>query len=93
MSYLQQGNQRLEIFGSGGGLAVASALSAIIGSEVAQIGQIPLAAELREASDAGVPLVISQPSHPVSLEIARIAQEIASKPRGLSGKRLGISLS
>jgi ATP-binding protein involved in chromosome partitioning len=93
MSYLQQGNQRLEIFGSGGGLAVASALSAITGSEVAQIGQIPLAAELREASDAGVPLVISQPSHPVSLEIARIAQQIASKPRGLSGKRLGISLS
>lgn len=93
MSYLQQGEKRIEIFGSGGGLAVAKALSDITGTEVVQLGQIPLAAELREASDAGVPLVISQPGNPVSIEISRIASEIASKPRGLSGKRLGISLS
>ena len=93
MSYLQQGASRIEIFGSGGGLAVAEALSEITGNAVVQLGQIPLAAELREASDAGVPLVISSPSHPVSIEITRIAGAIASKPRGLSGKRLGISLS
>ena len=93
MSYLQQGSERIEIFGSGGGLAVAKALSEITGEAVQQLGQIPLAAELREASDLGVPLVVSDPDHPVSQEITRIAQEISSKPRGLSGKRLGISLS
>ncbi len=93
MSYLQQGEERLEIFGSGGGQAVADALSEVTGTQVSQLGQIPLATELREASDSGVPLVISQPMHPVSLEITRIAKVIAAKPRGLSGKRLGINLS
>lgn len=90
MSYLQQGSERLEIFGSGGGEWVAKALSETTGNPVPLLGQIPLSAELRAASDSGVPLVISEPNHPVSQEIIRIAASISAIPRGLSGKRLGI---
>lgn len=93
MSYLEQGGERLEIFGSGGGEAVARALTDSTGSNVGLLGQIPIASELRAASDAGVPLVVSAPQHPVSVAINAIAKLIASKPRGLSGKRLGVSLS
>jgi ATP-binding protein involved in chromosome partitioning len=93
MSYLDQGGQRLEIFGVGGGEDVARALTESTGSKVTLLGQIPIASELRAASDAGVPLVVSDPQHPVSIAISEIAKLIASKPRGLSGKRLGVSLS
>jgi len=93
MSYLEQGGQRLEIFGVGGGEDVARALTESTGSKVTLLGQIPIASELRAASDAGVPLVVSDPQHPVSIAISEIAKLIASKPRGLSGKRLGVSLS
>lgn len=93
MSYLQVGNERMELFGSGGGVSVANALSQLVDSEVSMLGQIPLSSELREGSDKGFPLVASDPDHPVSRAILDIAKHIASKPRGLSGKRLGISLS
>ena len=93
MSYLQVGSERMELFGSGGGESVATALSQLVGTEVSVLGQVPLSSELREGSDQGVPLVASSPEHPVSKLITKIASEIAKKPRGLSGKRLGISLS
>lgn len=93
MSYLQVGAERIELFGSGGGESVAKALSKLVGTEVSVLGQIPLSSELREGSDQGLPLVSTDPDHPVSKAILGIASLIASKPRGLSGKRLGISLS
>jgi ATP-binding protein involved in chromosome partitioning len=93
MSHLQVGSERIELFGSGGGESVAKALSQLVGTEVPVLGQIPLSSELREGSDQGLPLVASDPDHPVSRAILEIAKLIASKPRGLSGKRLGISLS
>lgn len=93
MSYLQVGTERIELFGAGGGESVANALSKLVGTEVSVLGQIPLSSELREGSDQGLPLVATDPEHPVSKAILGIASSIASKPRGLSGKRLGISLS
>jgi ATP-binding protein involved in chromosome partitioning len=93
MSHLQVGSERIELFGSGGGESVAKALSQLVGTEVRVLGQIPLSSELREGSDKGLPLVAANPEHPVSRAILEIANLIARKPRGLSGKRLGISLS
>jgi ATP-binding protein involved in chromosome partitioning len=92
MSYLVHEDQKLEIFGSGGGESVAQALSKLTGYEVPVLGQIPLAPELRAASDAGVPLVISDPEHPASKQLLAIAQSIAKFPRGLGGKPLGLSV-
>jgi ATP-binding protein involved in chromosome partitioning len=48
-------NMTSEIFGSGGGATLAAEL------ETPLLGQIPLDARLREAADAGEPLVVSDP--------------------------------
>lgn len=91
MSYLQQGDQRLEIFGAGGGNDVARKLAELSGSEVSLLAQIPLDAQLRMASDSGVPLVISDPESNTSKVIAGLAGKISKTPINLSGKNLGIS--
>src|SRR3954447_11391722 len=62
MSWLEQPDgSRLELFGAGGGQAVAESLGRSIGSPVSLLGQIPLDVALREGGDAGVPLVLSDP--------------------------------
>jgi ATP-binding protein involved in chromosome partitioning len=92
MSYLQSGSERLEIFGSGGGAAVAAALSKKTGQDVDVLVQLPISSELRAASDIGEPLVVSDPESEMSQLLAGLAKKIAGLPRGLSGKRLDISL-
>lgn len=90
MAYLDFQGTRNFIFGQGGGDAVAKALAEIAGSDVQVLAQIPIATELREASDLGVPLTIGQPDHPVSRVIFELAKSIASQPLGLKGKSLGL---
>lgn len=92
MSYLQSGSERLEIFGSGGGAAVAAALSKKTGQDVDVLVHLPISSELRAASDIGEPLVVSDPESETSQLLAGLAKKIAGLPRGLSGKRLDISL-
>lgn len=93
MSYLDTPNGRMEIFGSGGGDSVARALERKTAKAVPLLSQLPISTELRAASDAGVPLVISNSDDPVSMLILELAQKISRTPRGLAGKRLDISLS
>lgn len=90
LSYLatESGNQY--IFGQGGGEAVAQRLSTLSGQPVEVLAQLPISAELREASDTGVPLVISQPESPISRELFEIAKQLSTKPIGLAGKSLGL---
>src|ERR1022692_660699 len=63
MSYLPcpHGGERVDIFGSGGGQAVADTLSRVVGAEVPMLGQVPIDVRLREAGDSGIPLVLSHP--------------------------------
>jgi ATP-binding protein involved in chromosome partitioning len=58
-----------EIFGSGG----AARIEQTFGIPV--LGRIPLVVDVRASGDAGVPLVVGQPDHPIS----RIYREIADK--------------
>ena len=60
---------RYEIFGSGGGELLAQELG------VPLLGRIPLVSELREAGDAGSPIVASDPGS----EPARAIDEIAAR--------------
>jgi ATP-binding protein involved in chromosome partitioning len=90
MSYLPTANGRLEIFGAGGGVAVAARLSELAGVSVPVLGELPIDAALRVASDEGVPLVISDPDSATSREIFAIADQLRKEPRGLAGKSLGI---
>ena len=81
----------VEIFGSGGGQAVAEALGRAIGAPVPLLGQIPLDPRLRERADAGEPLVLTEPDSPAAKELRAIAEQLAGRGRGLAGRPLGLT--
>jgi len=72
----------LDVFGSGGGDETATRLG------VSLMGSVPLSPELREAGDAGLPLVLSDPDLPTAREIARVAEAIVRGGESLAGKKL-----
>jgi ATP-binding protein involved in chromosome partitioning len=80
----------VEVFGSGGGSAVAEALTRITGTQVPLLGQVPIDLRLREGADAGVPLVLSEPESPAGQQLSSIAAGLV-RGRGLAGLQLGLS--
>ncbi len=84
-------DERIEVFGKGGGQAVAQVLSRLVGSDVPMLGEVPIDLRLREAGDDGVPLVIADPQAPAAAELIRIAGLIGSRSRSLAGRQLGLS--
>ncbi|MET1088614.1 MAG: Mrp/NBP35 family ATP-binding protein [Arthrobacter sp.] len=91
MSYLEMPDGgRMDLFGSGGGAVLAGRLSATVGEEVPLLGQIPLDIKLREGGDAGTPIVLGQAGTPAAEALAGIAGQLAAKPRGLAGMKLGL---
>jgi ATP-binding protein involved in chromosome partitioning len=63
-------NMTSEVFGSGGGSRLATELG------VPLLGQVPLDASLREASDAGEPLVLRDPEAAPARAIADLARTV-----------------
>jgi len=91
MSWLEQPDgSRLEVFGSGGGAAVADSLSRATGTGVALLGQVPLDVALREAGDGGTPVVLSAPESPAARVLTHVAAGLAHRSRGLAGRSLGL---
>lgn len=91
MSYLEMPDGgRMELFGSGGGQVLAERLTATVGAEVPLLGQIPLDIQLREGGDTGVPIVLGQAGTPAAAALSGIAGQLAAKPRGLAGMKLGL---
>lgn len=84
-------DHRLEVFGSGGGQAVADALSAAVGARVPLLGTIPLDTRLREGGDSGVPLVLSDGSSPAATALRDVARVLGRAPRGLVGRPLSLT--
>jgi ATP-binding protein involved in chromosome partitioning len=93
MSYLicPHCGEQTEIFGSGGGASVATALSKITGTPVPLMGQVPLDVRLREGADGGTPLVLGEPDSPAALALRKISDELGARRRGLAGRELGLS--
>jgi ATP-binding protein involved in chromosome partitioning len=93
MSYLPcpHCGDRIELYGSGGGQAVADELTKIIGTRVPLLGQVPQDITLREGGDAGLPLVLSNPDSEAAKQLTIIADQLANRRRGLSGRRLGLT--
>ncbi|GGK65595.1 Mrp/NBP35 family ATP-binding protein [Ornithinimicrobium pekingense] len=92
MSWLElPDGTRQEIFGSGGGQAVAESLSRSIGADVPLLGQVPLDVSLREGGDRGRPVVTSAPDSPAGTALRGIARQLARRGRGLAGRKLGIT--
>ncbi|HZR53507.1 MAG TPA: P-loop NTPase [Streptosporangiaceae bacterium] len=93
MSYLVCGHcgERTDVFGSGGGEAVASALTRLSGTSVPLLGQVPLDVRLREGGDAGMPLVLSAADSPAGMALREIADVLGARGRGLAGRQLGLT--
>ena len=86
MSWLvQPDGSKLELFGTGGGLAVSKHL------ETSLLGQVPLSIALREGSDRGMPVILGAPEDPASLEIEKLAKKIVESKLDLKGKRLPLA--
>jgi ATP-binding protein involved in chromosome partitioning len=83
--------EHLDVFGAGGGAAVAEALTRTIGAPVPLLGQVPIDVRLREGGDNGVPLVLSDPDSPAAKELRKVADQLGSRTRGLAGRSLGLS--
>jgi ATP-binding protein involved in chromosome partitioning len=83
--------ERVEVFGSGGGRSVAEALGGLLGTPVPVLGHVPLDPRLREQGDAGVPLVLAEPSAPAAKELRAVAERLAGRRRGLAGLPLGLT--
>jgi ATP-binding protein involved in chromosome partitioning len=93
MSYLPcpHCQERIDIFGAGGGQAVADALTKVIGTRVPLLGEVPIDIRLREGGDSGVPLVLSSPESAAAQQLSLIAESLANRSRGLAGRRLGLT--
>jgi ATP-binding protein involved in chromosome partitioning len=83
--------ERVEVFGSGGGAAVAATLGRVTGTQVPVLGEIPIDVRLREAGDSGVPLVLSHPDAPAAQQLKKIADTLANRSRSLAGRPLGLT--
>jgi ATP-binding protein involved in chromosome partitioning len=82
--------ERMEIFGSGGGQAVADSLTRLIGAPVPLLGQIPLDTRVRETGDGGTPIVLAAPDAPAAEALVAVADGLAVRRESLVGKPLGL---
>ncbi len=80
----------LELFGSGGGADAAARLSSPE-AHVPLLASIPLSVALREGGDAGQPVVLSDPEDAAARVILSLADQLATRERGLAGRKLGLS--
>ena len=79
---------RAEIYGHGGGAKMAQEFG------VPLLGEVPLVRAIREAGDAGAPIVVREPSHPQSRAFREIAERVlvrlAEAERQVSGPQLRV---
>jgi ATP-binding protein involved in chromosome partitioning len=93
MSWLENADgSRTELFGSGGGQAVAGQLSELAQTQVPLLGQIAMSQALREGSDRGKPVVLSQPQDLAAEQILRIASVIAQDKLERASRSLKLNL-
>jgi ATP-binding protein involved in chromosome partitioning len=78
-------NMTGELFGSGGGDAVAARLN------VPVLARIPLSLPLREGGDAGAPVVLADPTDPAAAAILSLADTLAARGRDLTSRKLPLS--
>ncbi|KAB1647629.1 Mrp/NBP35 family ATP-binding protein [Pseudoclavibacter sp. CFCC 14310] len=92
MSWLQQGDERIEVFGSGGGRRAADELSQDLERPVPLLGQIPMSIPVRAGADIGQPVVLTAPEDPAAQALHALATRLVERPRGLQGRQLPLSV-
>jgi NUBPL iron-transfer P-loop NTPase len=75
--------ERVDVFGTGGGEAVARALTRAVGAGVPVLGQVPIDLRLREAGQRD-PCRAVRPGSPAAQQLTKIAQILAA-PSGGTG--------
>ncbi|NMO50261.1 Mrp/NBP35 family ATP-binding protein [Actinoplanes sp. TBRC 11911] len=94
MSWLElPDGSRMEVFGAGGGQTVADSLTQTIGASVPLLGQIPMDTRVREAGDAGRPIVLADADAPAAKALDAVADRLAVRRESLVGKPLGLSVA
>ncbi len=94
MSWLEMPDgSRMEVFGAGGGETVAQSLTKTMGASVPLLGQIPLDTRVREAGDAGTPIVLADPAAPAAVALDAVADRLAVRRESLVGKPLGLMVT
>jgi ATP-binding protein involved in chromosome partitioning len=94
MSWLElPDGSRMEVFGTGGGQTVADSLTKTMGASVPLLGQIPLDTRVREAGDAGTPIVLADPDAPAAKALDAVADRLAIRRESLVGKPLGLTVN
>jgi ATP-binding protein involved in chromosome partitioning len=92
MSWLElPDGSRQEIFGRGGGQAVADSLTRSVGAPVPLLGQIPIDTRLREGADQGMPVVLGEPTSPAAVALRGIARGLTTRSQSLAGRSLGLT--
>ncbi|MDQ0725991.1 Mrp/NBP35 family ATP-binding protein [Microbacterium sp. W4I20] len=81
----------VDLFGTGGGAAVAAALSES-GDPVPLLASIPLSPALREGGDSGIPVVTGDTTDAAAVMIRDLAKSLARQGRGLAGRSLPMSI-
>jgi ATP-binding protein involved in chromosome partitioning len=82
---------RMELFGSGGGQAVADSLTQATGARVPLLGQIPIDPEVRAGGDSGTPVVVTTPDSAAAKALREVAAVLAGRQRSLVGRSLGLA--
>ncbi|HEY7272601.1 MAG TPA: P-loop NTPase [Actinoplanes sp.] len=94
MSWLElPDGSRMEVFGSGGGATVAESLTRAVGASVPLLGQIPLDTRVREAGDAGTPIVLADAAAPAAQALDAVAARLSIRRESLVGKPLGLTVT
>lgn len=83
--------EQIDVFGSGGGQAVTSALARTLGHDVPLLAQVPLDMRLREGGDSGRPLVVDHPDSPAAEMLRDLAKRLGTRSRGLVGRSLNLT--
>jgi ATP-binding protein involved in chromosome partitioning len=81
----------VDVFGSGGGQAVADSLTQLVGAPVPLLGSVPIDPRLRQCGDAGIPIVVADPDSPAAVALRDIAAELAGRTRSLVGQPLTLT--
>ena len=84
-------DERIAVFGEGGGQTVADGLTRTLGARVPLLGQVPIDLRLREGGDNGKPLVLTEPDSPAASELRRIAEGLSKRSASIKGLQLGLS--
>jgi ATP-binding protein involved in chromosome partitioning len=83
--------EMVDVFGSGGGQAVADSLSTLLGVPIPLLGSVPIDPRLREGGDNGMPIVLSAPDSPAAMALTGIARVLGARTQSLVGRPLSLT--